>query len=72
MNVKHRGKSATEFGRDSSFIKLEILNRITVEYREKYFSDKSIKIAEQRSSGAGEMAQSVRGEIDEYIKWLDL
>jgi 8-oxo-dGTP pyrophosphatase MutT (NUDIX family) len=43
-----------------------------VEYREKYFSDKSIKIAEQRSSGAGEMAQSVRVEIDAYIKWLDL
>ncbi|HIG39788.1 MAG: NUDIX hydrolase [bacterium] len=39
-------------------------------YRDKYFSDESIKVAEQRSAGAAKMSKSVQGELDSYLGWI--
>ena len=39
-------------------------------YRDKYFSDESIKVAEQRSEGAASMSKSVQVELDTYLEWV--
>ncbi len=43
-----------------------------VEYRERYFSDKALKIAEERSAGAAKLARSVQAELDAYIAYKGL
>jgi 8-oxo-dGTP diphosphatase len=39
-------------------------------YRDKYFSDESIAVAEKRSVGAGKMSKSARVELDAYLGWV--
>jgi 8-oxo-dGTP diphosphatase len=39
-------------------------------YRDKYFSDESVAVVEQRSVGAGKMSKSVQVELDAYLGWL--
>ncbi len=41
------------------------------QYRNRYFSDESIRIAEQRSEGAASMSKSVQSELDCYLGWLE-
>ncbi len=43
-----------------------------VEYRQRYFSDAAIEVAERQSARFGAMIRNVRANVDEYLDWRGL